>query len=95
MLKNINHNPRATAMPDTSVRAPGRYTRPGSTNNSSTSDARSSVPTSIQEGPNTRDHFAGLEYGEKVNGRQDNACLDDGTGTGRRQRDTFRGSRRC
>jgi hypothetical protein len=54
-------------------------------------DARSSVPVSIQEGPNTRDRFTSLDYG-KV--RYDNAEIDDGTGTGRRARGTFRGNRR-
>ena len=71
----------------------GPLARPGAERNSATMDARSSVPASIQEGANTRDRFGGLEYGDNDQ-RFDNAELDDGIGTGRRARGTFRGSRR-
>ena len=71
----------------------GPLARPGSERNSATMDARSSVPASIQEGSNTRDRFASMSYGDNDQ-RFDNAELDDGTGTGRRSRGTFRGSRR-
>jgi hypothetical protein len=87
-------NPRTSAMPYTgrqSATAPGELARPGSEARSAGMDARSSVPVSIQEGPNTRDRFTSLDYG-KV--RYDNAEIDDGTGTGRRARGTFRGNRR-
>src|SRR5215475_2342116 len=40
-----------------SATAPGALAYPGSERNSAMMDARSSVPTSIQEGPNTRDRF--------------------------------------
>ena len=74
-----------------SATAPGALARPGYEARSATMDARSSVPTSIQEGANTRDRFTDLNYG-KV--RFDNAEIDDGTGTGRRARGNFRGGRR-
>jgi len=86
----------ASAMPKTgrqSATAPGALARPGYEARSATMDARSSVPTSIQEGPNTRDRFGNLGMYEK-DARADNAELDDGTGTGRRARGTFRGNRR-
>ena len=67
--------------------------RPGRAINSATMNARSSVPASIQEGPNTRDRFGSLSYGDNDQ-RFDNAELDDGTGTGRRARGAFRGGRR-
>ena len=84
------------AMPKTgrqSASAPGELARPGYERNSATMDARSSVPTSIQEGPNTRSRFGSLDYGDNDQ-RFDNAELDDGVGTGRRARGTFRGDRR-
>jgi hypothetical protein len=59
-------------------------------------DARSSVPASIQEScaaGDTRDRFGALGMYEK-DAREDNAELDDGVGTGRRSRGTFRGNRR-
>jgi hypothetical protein len=100
--RQINDDPVAddedrampTSVAHSSASAPGSLARPGRERNSATMDARSSVPASIQEGANTRERFAGLDYGEKVNGRMDNAELDDGIGTGRRQQGTFRGSRR-
>jgi len=73
--------------------APGALARPGSESGSATMDARSSVPTSIQEGANCRDRFGDLGMYEKDQ-REDNAELDDGVGTGRRSRGTFRGNRR-
>src|SRR5262245_5336723 len=76
-----------------SATAPGSLARPGSERNSATMDARSSVPTSIQQGSNTRDRFGELGMYEKDQ-REDNAELDDGVGTGRRSRGTFRGGRR-
>ena len=85
-----------SAMPKTgyqSATAPGALARPGAERNSATMDARSSVPTSIQEGPNTRDRFDDMSYGDNDQ-RFDNAELDDGTGTGRRAQGTFRGGRR-
>ena len=75
------------------VTSTGPLGRPGSERNSATMDARSSVPTSIQESSNTRARFGGMELGDNVQ-RFDNAELDDGTGTGRRSVGTFRGSRR-
>ena len=89
-------NPRTSAMPwpgRQSATAPGELARPGYERNSATMDARSSVPVSIQEGPNTRSRFGSLSYGDNDQ-RFDNAELDDGTGTGRRARGTFRGDRR-
>ena len=75
------------------VTSTGPLGRPGSERNSATMDARSSVPVSIQEGPNTRDRFGDMEYGDNDQ-RTDNAEIDDGTGTGRRASGTFRGGRR-
>ena len=75
------------------VTSTGPLARPGNERNSATMDARSSVPTSIQEGPNTRDRFGSLSEGDNDQ-RFDNAELDDGTGTGRRARGTFRDGRR-
>ena len=94
--KGLAMNDIYSSMPKTgrqSATAPGPLARPGSERNSATMDARSSVPTSIQEGPNTRDRFGDLSMYEKDR-RMDNAELDDGTGTGRRSSGTFRGSRR-
>jgi hypothetical protein len=85
-----------SAMPKTgrqSATTPGALAYPGSERNSATMDARSSVPTSIQEGRNTRDRFGDLGMYEKTT-RADNAEIDDGTGTGRRARGSFRGNRR-
>src|SRR5215475_5155462 len=85
-----------TAMPRVghmSATAPGALAYPGSERNSATLDARSSVPVSIQHGPNTRNRFGPLGMYEKGQ-RADNAQLDDGVGSGRRARGTFRGQRR-
>ena len=76
-----------------SATAPGRLATPGSERNSATMDARSSVPTSIQEGPNCRDRFTTLEANDS-DSREDNAEIDAGVGTGRAARGTFRGNRR-
>jgi|SRR5215475_6457072 len=89
-------NMRYTAMPRVghqSATAPGALAYPGSERNSATMDARSSVPVSIQHGPNCRDRFGSLGMYEKGQ-REDNAQLDDGVGSGRRARGTFRGQRR-
>ena len=88
-------NPRTSPMwiGPQSPSAPGAFARPGYERNSATMDARSSVPTSIQEAPNTKSRFGSLSYGDNDQ-RFDNAELDDGTGTGRRARGTFRGDRR-
>ena len=88
-----------TAMPRVghqSATAPGALAYPGSERGSARMDARSSVPASIQEScaaGDTRDRFGALGMYEKDQ-RMDNAELDDGVGTGRRARGTFRGSRR-
>jgi hypothetical protein len=79
-----------------SATAPGALARPGSERGSATMDARSSVPASIQEScaaGDTRDRFGSLGMYEKDQ-REDNAELDDGVGTGRRSRGSFRGNRR-
>jgi len=92
--KGMSMSDEYSAMPKTghqSATAAGELARPGSELGSRTMDARSSVPVSIQEGANTRDHFNSLDYG-KV--RFDNAEVDAGTGTGRARRGTFRGNRR-
>ena len=76
--------------------APGSLARPGSERGSATMDARSSVPTSIQEScsaGDTRDRFGTLESGDS-DSREDNAEIDAGVGTGRAARGTFRGNRR-
>jgi hypothetical protein len=77
------------------ITARGPLARPGQERRSATMDARSSVPTSIQEDSggsgDTRDRFTDLNYGKT---RYDNAEIDDGTGTGRRASRTFRGGRR-
>jgi hypothetical protein len=65
-----------------SATAPGALASPGSERNSATMDARSSVPASIQEGPNTRDRFTNLESNDS-DSREDNAEIDAGVGTGR------------
>ena len=94
--KGMAMNDVYSAMPKTgrqSATAPGELARPGSERNSATMDARSSVPASIQEGANTRDRFDNLSYGDNPQ-RRDNAEIDDGTGTGRRTRGTFRDGRR-
>jgi hypothetical protein len=78
-------NTRNSAMPETdgeAPTAPGPHGRPGSERNSATMDARSSVPTSIQQGANTRDRFTTLEANDS-DSREDNAEIDAGFGTGR------------
>ena len=94
--KGLAMNDIYNSMPKTghmSATAPGALARPGSERNSATMDARSSVPASIQEGPNTKSRFGSLAYGDNDQ-RFDNAELDDGVGTGRRARGTFRSDRR-